>query len=536
MIGLVVRLVHLRWPRHRAHTPLVMACMKDANFIHLMRLTAHFIRTTWTNTSYGMNEPGNVMIQCAHAIVYSIECHAIELGVHLKRLLPITSMRCRGTHPRQRGANLPIMMRPLPSGVGTVGQLYSQVRRRSAELIKRLSRIACGFHARHDSLPSAYRNTFLHKYFTRVKQTAFRLSSNLVTERWKGATRDPAMYVSRPIKPANNYAKRLAILELVMHGITMLKMTQLLTVIDMVMNAPAKYTQMLAYDVEYINLLTLLYTTGRARFRTKFLRLNENGCTCHTKCTGPLGNNRDLEKRIYDQSVSLHAQCLVCGICRLSPLVENTTRERPRICLSSKNPAIDTCSLDGSSSFKAVPLYELSTRWRDGKPMLQYQHLAYTTNSVNVADELQHRPYSGRRSRIYVLCFGGRRTCKQRHMVDSPTARNQEKQIVSYKDMRYWFRCPTCSSSDRDYGPPSSLALTDTEPNTCIARVFAVSASLTVGQMCRGCKAAVFCHHIDRYLCKCIMDENLCATAIYRRIRLLERVRRLLLDHREHWD
>ena len=536
IIGLVVRLVRLRWPRHQVHTPLVIACIADANFIHLMRLTGHFIRTTWIKIPYGANESTNVMIQCAQAIVYSIERHAIELRVHLKRLLPITSMCREARHHRQRGGNLPVMMRPLPSGIGTVGQLHSQVSRRSAELIKRLSRIACGTHARHDSLPSAYRHTFLHKYYTRVKQTAFKLSSDLVTERWKRAACDPTSYVSQPIKPADNYAKRLAILELVMHGITMLKIPQLLTVIDMVMNAPTKYTEMLAYDTEYINLLTLLYTTGRARFRTKFLRLNENGCTCHTKCTGPLGNNRDLEKRIYGQSLSLHAQCLICGICRLSPFIENTTREKPRMCLSSKNPAIDTCSLDGSSSFKVVPLYELSTQWSDGKPLLQYQHLAYTTNSVNMADELLHRPYSGRRSRIYGICFGGYRTCKQRYTVDSTTARNRVKQITSYKDVGYWFRCPSCMSSNRDYGPHSSLALSDVEPNTCIARVFTISVPLTAGQMCRGCKAAVFCHHLDSYLCKCITDKNFSAAAIYRRIRLLERIRRELLGSRDHWD
>lgn len=536
IIGLVVRLVRLRWPRHQVHGPLVIACMRDANFIHLMRLTCHFIRTTWTEIPYHKKESTNVMIQCAHALVYSIECHAIELRVHLKRLLPITSMCRKAIRCHRREANTPIMMRSLPSGIGTVGQLHSRVKRQSAELIKRLSRIACGTHARHNSLPSAHRHTFLHKYFTRIKQTAFKLSSDLVTERWKRAALDPAMYVTQPIKPADNYAKRLAILELVMHGITVLKIPQLLTVIDMVMNAPAKYTEMLAYDIEYINLLTLLYTTGRARFRTKFLRLNENGCTCHTKCTGPLGNNRDLEKRIYDQSLSLHAQCLICGICRLSPFIENTTREKPRICLSSKNPAIDTCSLDGSSSFKVVPLYELNTRWGNGRPMLQYQHLAYTTNSVNVADELLHRSYSGRKSRIYGICFGGFRTCKQRYTVDSPTARNRVKQINSYKDVGYWFRCPSCTSSNRDCGPPSSLALSDVEENTCIARVFTTLGTLTAGQMCRGCKAAVFCHHLDSYLRKCITDKNFNTSAIYRRMRLLNRIRRELLDNRDHWN
>lgn len=133
----------------------------------------------------------------------------------------------------------------------------------------------------------------------------------------------------------------------------------------------------------------------------KFVRLffaAAGQCTCHTKCSR-YGKVSDIQL------------LAVCKTCRSVPVFIQAREPRCRRTLSSTS-FLNTCSIDGNTSFIYVPLYRASVKKSTGQ--LLYEHWAYTLSLNHVGGD------SGK-GFVYMLCAGGRRTCTNVFMTDSLT-------------------------------------------------------------------------------------------------------------------
>ena len=432
-----------------------MKCAMNAYCVHGLRLCNYFLHTTWVDPR-DLHSKSSIIYQCGETMWRSI-----------RQIL-------RGEEKKKPEA-------------------------RVKELLLRLSAIAAETHGRHTALNSIHRTTFLHKFYTKRKQVIYRATSDSVTSRWMDG------FSTLPVNPHVNYARCLAVHELIVRGMTELSAAQLLTVNSFIAQGESTIPDLLR-DADHIHLATLGCKMGRARMRTKLYEVNEDGCTCHAKCIGPYMGH-DLKNTVWAECMERHCGLQVCGLCRLASIVENTAAEKPRLTVISDNPAIQACSNDACTAFKLVRCVCTDVRITASAAVnVRYSHRFYTTNSED-----------GQNSRMYGVCFSGRRMCKKTF-------------VITGNQQRHWYRCEKCASApDRDYGAPSSLGLTDSEPSTCLARYFTAGKCVIndMRKLCRGCKLASACRHVDHGLISSLVD-GMYLPAILRKIRLLVALRRWL--------
>lgn len=133
----------------------------------------------------------------------------------------------------------------------------------------------------------------------------------------------------------------------------------------------------------------------------KFVRLffaAAGQCTCKTKCS-TYGKVREIQL------------LAVCKTCRSVPVFIQAREPRCRRTISSSS-FVNTCSVDGNTSFIYVPLYRAIVEKKTGQ--LIYEHWAYTLSLNHVGSD------SGN-GLVYMLCAGGRRTCTNVFMSDHLT-------------------------------------------------------------------------------------------------------------------
>lgn len=137
----------------------------------------------------------------------------------------------------------------------------------------------------------------------------------------------------------------------------------------------------------------------------KFIRLffaAAGRCTCHAKCS--------MYGKVNDIQV-----LAVCKTCRNSPVLRQAREPRCRRTISSTS-FMNTCTVDGNTSFIYIPLYRACVNKNNGQ--LIYEHWAYTL-SMNLL--------GSRKASIYMLCAGGRRTCTNVFFSDSLTQTQCER-------------------------------------------------------------------------------------------------------------
>lgn len=423
-------------------------CALDARCIHAVRVSNYFLRTTVVSRADAMQTS-------------SILCLCGEITAGAFRTL-------------YHGKN---------------------VDKRLAATECRLTRMIDEQHSRHKTLKSVYRWRFLGRYYATRKKTVGEATNNFVTEQWSTAMEN----LTREVQPDANYARRLASYELIIHHCTNMTAGQLFSFNELLLRCHTIYPDLL-YNSDNLLLLTMAYEMGRARLHTKLLEVNEKNCRCFAKCMGPIGDREQLERRVWE-SFERHAGLVMCGACRKSPLVETTTAEKPRRTHSSITPEVESCSVDGCSSQKFVRLVVTDVRVTEtGLVHIRYAHRFYATNSVNVTDEASGRQKSGTQSRFYGVCYGGKRTCKKRFIITSPSAGADDNHSVPpYSDTAYWFRCSSCRHKICD-DAASSLGYHETESHvTCLQRWF-TSDKFAKEKICRGCKLAATCYHLDEIL------------------------------------
>lgn len=446
----------------------------DPKCVHALRVTNYFLRTTWIPLSDASN-PGSVINECGEFILLAMKAENNS----------------------------------------------SKEKKKMRELGTRLTRIIHEQHSRHKTLKSIYRWRFLSFYFTNCKTVVSKAINDLITERWKTGVEQ----IHRVVQPDVNYARRLATAELIVHRCTDMTTSQLLSFNDLLVRCYKVHPDLLMCS-DNISLLTMVYKMGRARLNTKLVEVNPRHCRCFAKCVGPIGLEKTLEPRIW-QSFERHAGILVCGLCRLAPLVHNTTVEKPRKTYSSITPEVESCSMDGSTSFKFVRLVVQDVRITSGGHVhVRYAHRFFTTNSVNVTDEVNLRPKRGTRARFYGMCYNGKRTCTKRFIVMFPSGSSEEgKNMLPFSNIAHWFRCKECQPLDKDHGALYSLGLNShTSQSTCLRRFF-TDVKFKKERLCRGCKIAATCAHLDITLYNRLSVDSL---GLYRRISRLGELRHWL--------
>lgn len=408
------------------------------------------------------------------------------------------------------------------------------------------------------SLPDIGRYSLLHKIYTqKSKRVVGTAINDLITYRYQQAT--DRTQLCRVVEPDVNFARRVATMDLLLNGATELDVSDLLTILVRVVDRlgegvhdlpkDATVAQKIrasngsSSDAELIHLANALYEMGRSWLRTKLVEVNQPYCTCHVKCVGQTGLYPELEKAFYDVSAPLHLSTVICGGCRLAHTIENTTACKPRRSVSSHNPKLTTCTLDNISAFKHVPLYAFRVVDR---LTVMYSHRFYVTNSMNIVDEVYGRKQSAPGSRIYGVCYSGRRTCFKRFIDLLPSSRYMDSSTPPFRETHRWFRCTSCRDlpvydpSINAYIPWNAIQHED----TCLQvvekqckrwyREFgdwyrAVDECAAI--MCRGCRAAALCRHAMNGLLKIYLKERGESRVILRRLFFLGALQRWIYQH-----
>lgn len=460
-------------------------CAADASCVHALRLFGFFLRTTWMGETE-RSPPNGVAYQNARLLTWRI-------------------------------AN------------GGDRRLSKKMR----AIEDQLTAMVAGRRNRYRSLDNIYRNRFVTSYYTGRKSAIAKAVSDLVTERWRTAASD----VYREIAPDVNYVRRLAVTELLVHRLTDATAEQLYVVNEILRRACLAHPD-LNSCADAIYVMNMAQTMGSARSRVKLLEVNRpRDCRCFAKCIGPVGLDRKLEMRLWD-AFERHAGTIVCGACRQSPVINTAGSEKVRRTYSSVTPEVESCSVDGCSSFKFVRLVIQDVRCRRGGRLdFRCSHRFFATNTVSVTDELDGRPKRGVRARFYGVCYDGKRTCTRRFTVASSSGRS-EAAVASFADTDAWFRCDDCRSF-REGGAASSLALcsSQSEDPTCLRRYFSASTLVTdPRQLCRGCKMAATCYHVDLELFRFVLRaDDATLSRLFARIEKLARLR-LYLTKPECWS
>lgn len=429
-------------------------CANNPMCVHALRITGYYLRTVWIPTKDAKRSTNNpsLIYQCGLLILCAIKTAAKIADVEDKKTL-------------------------------------REVETRLTEMINEK-------HSRYNTLKSIYRSRFPSHYYTTRKTVVCRAVSDLITERWETAVED----LHREVQPGINYARRLATLELIVHQCTNMTSGQLLSFNDLLRQCHEVQPALLKCS-DNLHLLTLAYLMGRARLNTKLIEVNPKHCRCFAKCLGAYGNEKRLERFAWE-SFDRHAGLLVCGVCRLSPVIENTTAEKPRRTYSSITPEVESCSADACTSFKFVRLVVQDVRVTEtGFVHIRYAHRVFTTNSVNVTDEVNNGKKTGPQSRMYGMCYGGNRSCLQRFIILAPSLNsNNAQDPTPFADLDHWFKCESCRSSSRKFGAVSSLNLCpNISDSTCLRKYFSKS-DFPKELLCRGCKIAATCPHLDEVL------------------------------------
>lgn len=243
----------------------------------------------------------------------------------------------------------------------------------------------------------------------------------------------------------------------------------------------------------------------RARFQTKVVEVNPLQCTCHAKCSG-LRNPAlpEFEQKFYETYVFARASTRITPISRVSMTVKNNTVHAPVRCISSAAPSMSSCTVDGSTQLKHLPLYTLEIVPSAGN-LIYYAHRFYISNSNPITDQLYRGGCNSSATGQYCgLCYGGSRRC-WKPLVGIIKSIKQHGLPAPFTNAKTWWQCVICQSRYPEFYPGyHNLFVSLLHENTCLSEVYALAkkwrsperAVEQLGdQICRGCRASIICRH-----------------------------------------
>nr|DBA11763.1 TPA_asm: ORF62 [Malaco herpesvirus 1] len=349
--------------------------------------------------------------------------------------------------------------------------------------------------------------TFFNKNFTTAKRGVGLLQNAIITTRYYDALKHNDIY--RNVSTDVNFCKRVAIMEQIVNGkIPFMTLDSLNQAIDLLYNRITAGTMNVdldhfvpksALDSDLIYLMSQFKVAQRSRCMTKAVELMPVDCTCHLKCRGPIYGKPHLNKLIDQLYKTTHAT-KVCGLCRLSFSVENTTSAKPKKYITPINPAISSCSFDGcTTSF--ISQSQFYNQIGEG-PVYEMGHRAFMTNSLAVTDPVYKKTVSTATGRTYTTCLSGSRTCTRGFIKVFRSARHMGFEY-DFKLLEKCWRCSSCAYV-RKYDPDSHEFFNeDIHKQSCIGIFYSKLKHKDLDKdipkyaekMCLPCRMVCLCRH-----------------------------------------
>lgn len=480
-------------------------------FMHFCKLLSHLTHTTWIPE----NRPAEGLQLCLSIILDAIYYTTSMISNTSKRKL----QKCinSGIFPnikthkqKDKNSNL----------------LNQYLRKTHMKNLKKIHKMLCSFNPRYNCLLMRSRYTVQHKPLTRLKRKIGSLENSIVTNRVARGLDPSSIY--DVIKPSINIVRQAAITSLILGKAAHVSTTDLFSLLDSLDDIPQ--------DTDCIYVVSNLVDMARNRLRTKLLQVNENFCTCHTKCTG-YDFNSFWTNEISCEGVKRDTTILCCERCQLTSTVRNTRARQPRRTICVTNPGLPVCSLDGCREFYKTNLY---TCEYFGFGVFRYQHLFYSTNTTNDIEQLSDKTPTGPSSNIYGMCFGGKRVCMKKFWTNCLSSLHCNTQTkIKTKDT---FLCPDCAGIKKtmmkihsNYYSTNKWNMLDA--NTCVEfsqreLQKTKDVSSVIKKICLGCKLKFLCSHLTKLhenpLEATLLSEKL---TIIKKAILLNRIRYYLIKN-----
>lgn len=354
--------------------------------------------------------------------------------------------------------------------------------------------------------------------------------------------------------PHADYPVRVAITRLIFHYCTNLSTGKLLSLIEYLDSTPpynknncteGELQQNMKFNNSHWKqfIMQTLGNMFKSRIESKMWQINEDGCTCHAKCMGPIGDT-PLDVSVWKYSFPLLVSLKQCGMCRGISNIENASvtknkkkfscncTDKSRTTFSIHCPEMETCSVDGSSSFKATSLIDMgcSKNPRMNSLYINFSHRLYTPNIIPLINEIyyefnhtrcnninldddddddddemrQRKKKTGvNKTCFYGICFNASRHCLQPFLKIC----SYKTAIPSFKNINYWGRCFKCRQQNIVFSIGAEMGISGNS-KTCIAKFFTQYPKFSAKRLCFGCKLAILCRHFQLYLYSLINDPS----------------------------
>jgi hypothetical protein len=416
---------------------------------------------------------------------------------------------------------------------------------------KNLRDILYGNNIKFNCLHHVSRLRFLKQIIARNKKSVNIGINEYIKNKWKNQN------IQVDILPYADYPVRVAITRLIFHYTTNLTTGKLLSLIE---SLQSNINDFDSHWKQFI--MQTLGNMFKSRIESKMWQINEDGCTCHAKCMGPIGDT-PLDVFVWKHSFPLLVSLKQCGTCRAISNIENASvtknkkrfscncTDKSRTTFSIHSPEMETCSVDGSSSFKLTSLIDMSCSKNPETNSLYttFSHRLYTPNIIPLINEIygdlnnikcnsldddddddeEIKRKSGiKKTCFYGMCFNGSRHCLQIYLKIC----SNKTTIPSFKHLNYWGRCFTCRQQNIVFSIGAEIG-TSGNSYTCIAKYFVQYPNFPAKRLCFGCKLAILCRHFQLYLYN-LLNQDQPSYKIFLKIVILislqNTVRQLLLS------
>ena len=196
----------------------------------------------------------------------------------------------------------------------------------------------------------------------------------------------------------------------------------------------------------------------QGREKNMLIEISPPNCLCHIKCSGEgiAGRHAYIANLLQHSIHRFREGSVICGLCRVSQTVDNTTSLKSKPLISGLNPGIQACSVCGcTTQLYAELLVNAESIDGRGGSKVQHRFNYYTTNASNVISCAIEPEKSAALARCYGPCYSGSRLCRNHNIITLPSRESGEwigfkSDLAKYPE-RTW-RCSSCYGNER-YNP-----------------------------------------------------------------------------------
>ena len=285
----------------------------------------------------------------------------------------------------------------------------------------------------------------------------------------------------------------------------------------------------ISFRYSYVNKChDILYMTSnlhqilKAKSYIKLVQFNSRACTCNAKCTNNIGKQK-FELEFMEGSFLNQTSLILCSQCLNASKISKMRRT-----FVSLDPIKTICSIDGCSHFELWPLINMSVMFKENTFYTNYSHMFHIQNAIALQDILTGMIPTSRKIVLTGICFGANRKCLRMISRTILLAKQDiNRGISNVSEIKKLCKCSSCDAHKEYFVQ---------EKYTCLGKyLFGKEENYKfMLEMCRGCKLAVMCNHIDQYICK-RLHENHHSVKYFQVFKRLITVRNLLLEDITPW-